>query len=81
MFTHKNAAGIRGIQDALECCGFRSLKDQAWPFKDKEHDVDACIKAYGRTKNCEGLRGRERKVVLGWMVVIAAGGLVCKVSS
>lgn len=32
LFRTKNAQGIRAVQEALGCCGFRSPKDMAWPF-------------------------------------------------
>ena len=79
MYQTKDVTRVRRIQDALECCGFRSVRDKAWPFPSKEHAVDECVRAYGRTKSCGGVWGRERRMVLGVMVGIAVGGLVLKV--
>lgn len=31
-WTGHDATRIRAIQDALSCCGFRTVKDMAWPF-------------------------------------------------
>lgn len=36
LFRDKDAAAIKSIQDALNCCGFRSVKDMAWPFPPAE---------------------------------------------
>ncbi|ROW06389.1 hypothetical protein VMCG_04283 [Cytospora schulzeri] len=43
LFRGKNDKTIRAIQDAFECCGFRSIKDMAWPFPPT--DILSCILA------------------------------------
>ncbi|OJJ96006.1 hypothetical protein ASPACDRAFT_63999 [Aspergillus aculeatus ATCC 16872] len=40
-FHARDAATIRTIQDRLQCCGLRSVRDRAWPFKDRDHGDDA----------------------------------------
>ncbi|KAF2190802.1 hypothetical protein K469DRAFT_657411 [Zopfia rhizophila CBS 207.26] len=63
LFRHKNSEAIRTIQDAFNCCGLRSARDRAWPFQDRDHGVDACEKAFGRTSGCFGpWRGEEQRV-------------------
>ncbi|KAK4142010.1 uncharacterized protein C8A04DRAFT_30413 [Dichotomopilus funicola] len=32
LYSSKNEPAIRAIQDTLNCCGFRSTRDRAWPF-------------------------------------------------
>lgn len=32
LFRTKDDQAIRAIQDAFQCCGFRSVHDMAWPF-------------------------------------------------
>ncbi|ERF77112.1 hypothetical protein EPUS_08679 [Endocarpon pusillum Z07020] len=69
MFQHHNANAIRGIQDALECCGLRTPLDQPWPFPD-HHGAAACKTNFGRERSCEALwRGKEKQVLAIWIVV------------
>jgi hypothetical protein len=48
MFRAKDAKNIRAIQDVLECCGFNSVRDRAYPFG----QPSACAETYGRTQSC-----------------------------
>lgn len=32
LFRAKDERAIRAIQEAFQCCGFRTVKDMAWPF-------------------------------------------------
>ncbi len=52
MFQHHDANAIRGIQDALECCGLRTPLDQPWPFPD-HHGAMACRDNFQRERSCE----------------------------
>ena len=54
MWTSHDAESIRAIQDALGCCGFRTVKDMAWPFpQGKPGDaVETCVEKYGRAAPC-----------------------------
>lgn len=70
LFRNKNEKVIRGIQDALNCCGFASTKDIAWPFPDHAHKSDACVVRYERDRSClEPWRAAERKVAIMLLVV------------
>lgn len=72
LFRSKDAQSVKAIQDALECCGFRSVKDMAWPFP----PVDvACAQRFDRTLPCQGpwtgaLQG-SAGVELGVVVIVA----------
>ncbi|RAQ62990.1 hypothetical protein COH21_013025, partial [Aspergillus flavus] len=57
--------------DSLHCCGFRSVKDRAWPFKDRTHDDDACVEQIGYARACLGPWEQEDKGA-AWMVLWAA---------
>jgi hypothetical protein len=52
LFSSKDAAAIRRIQDAFECCGFNSLRDRAWPFAEDLRSGPACAERFGRTVAC-----------------------------
>lgn len=69
------------MQDALECCGLRSVRDMAWPFQDKTHGVDACVVRYGRQTACLDVWTKEAASVLGRFVGVGGVGVVCKVSA
>ncbi|KAB8254739.1 hypothetical protein BDV32DRAFT_142625 [Aspergillus pseudonomiae] len=70
-YHNKDSRAIRAIQDSLHCCGFRSVKDRAWPFKDKSHGDDACVRQIGYDRACLGPWEREDKSA-AWMVFWAA---------
>jgi hypothetical protein len=78
LFRAKDAQSVKAIQDAFECCGFRSVKDMAWPFP----PVDvACAQRFDRALPCRGpwssALQRSAGVELG-VVVIVAILQVCK---
>ena len=77
MYRKKDATHIRRIQDAFNCCGFKSVKDMAYPFKS---DANTCSVNYSRDTPCLGpWRGKERDVGIILMVVVV-GVFVWKVS-
>ncbi|MCJ1312933.1 hypothetical protein MMC25_006609 [Agyrium rufum] len=79
LFRAKDVSSVRRIQDAMECCGFKSSRDMAWPFKDREHDDRACEVAFGRHVGCEERwRGEARKIA-GFMVLVGVVGVICVV--
>ena len=81
MYHAKDSQGIRAIQEALQCCGFGSTKDMAWPFPGQGRGAGECVaRAEGVVGRClDGLRGEERKV--GWMLLaVPVGVFVWKVS-
>lgn len=77
LFQHHNVNAIRGIQDALECCGLRTPLDQPWPFPD-HHGATACRDNFGRDRSCETLWTRREVLVLAVWIAVGASGLVVK---
>jgi hypothetical protein len=51
MFINHDSASIKRIQDMLNCCGFNSVKDRAYPFPDLKPST--CSATYGRTTACK----------------------------
>lgn len=81
MFRSKDAAGIRRIQDAFNCCGLNSPRDMAYPFPDAQHQSDACMVRFERDTACIDLwRGEERKVAI-MLLVVPIAVFVWKVST
>ncbi len=79
MFQVKDHDSIRQIQNALECCGFKSTVDMAYPLTNEGNDRHACEQLTKRTKSCEvPWRGQERSV-LGLMMAVGIVGLACQV--
>lgn len=74
LFRAKDVRAVRTVQDALQCCGFRSVRDMAWPFPPT--DVP-CAARFDRALACRGPWGealrRGAGVELG--VVLAVGVL------
>lgn len=72
LFRTKDAQSVKAIQDAFECCGFRSVKDMAWPFPPVQV---ACAQRFDRALPCRGpwtgALQRSAGVELGVVVIIA----------
>ncbi|EFX06396.1 tetraspanin tsp3 [Grosmannia clavigera kw1407] len=51
LYSAHDAAALRRIQDALNCCGFNSVVDRAWPFPHGSGST-TCAQSYGRTTAC-----------------------------
>ncbi|POS88397.1 hypothetical protein EPUL_000049 [Erysiphe pulchra] len=79
LFVNKDVQAIRAIQDNLECCGFRSVKDRAWPFKSNQ--PSSCAQTYGRSQSClvPWRRSEKTNASLIFLVVIVV--FVTKVSA
>ncbi|PYI24447.1 hypothetical protein BO99DRAFT_398467 [Aspergillus violaceofuscus CBS 115571] len=71
-FHARDAGTIRRIQDTLQCCGLRSVRDRAWPFKDKTHGDDACVLQVGYSRSCAGVWRAEEVTVL-WFLGVVVG--------
>lgn len=72
LFRTKDALSIKTIQDALECCGFRSVRDMAWPFPPTEVQ---CAARFDRGLACrEPWTGAlQRSAGVNFGVVLAVG--------
>ncbi|KAK2734507.1 hypothetical protein FQN57_001671 [Myotisia sp. PD_48] len=70
-FQTKNSRAIRAIQDALQCCGFRSTRDRAWPFKDATHDDGACVARFGYQRSCMDSWEASQKQVASMIFAVA----------
>ncbi|GLA95188.1 hypothetical protein AtubIFM57143_002190 [Aspergillus tubingensis] len=70
-FRAKDAQPIRAIQDEFRCCGFRSIHDRAWPFKDKTTGDDACEVQFNYGTSCL-VPWRQQQQSASWMVFAAA---------
>lgn len=80
MYSHKNADGIKRIQDTHNCCGLHSVKDMAWPFPAKDRPVTACVDTFGRGKSCFGSWRRDEQISAGLFLLVALTTFVVKVS-
>lgn len=70
-FQAKSSQPIRAIQDNFQCCGFRSIHDRAWPFKDRTHGDDTCELQLGYHRSClEPWGGQQQSA--SWMIFAAA---------
>lgn len=83
LFRSKNGVAIRAIQDTLNCCGFYSVNDRAWPFGFNE--PSSCRKTFDRTASCAAAWRRMEQVNAGFILLIAivafiitVGGLIMK---
>ncbi|KAH6608044.1 hypothetical protein Trco_004357 [Trichoderma cornu-damae] len=77
MFRAHDGESIRLIQDTLNCCGFNTVKDKAYPFN---KDASTCADMFGRNLAC---RAPWRAALRGsagadFAVVVAVGLLQLK---
>lgn len=74
-FNAKDADSIRAIQDKLKCCGFRTVKDRAFPFG----TPSTCARDFGRQQSCaDPWRGAEQ-VTAGLLLLVAVLVFILKV--
>ncbi|KAK4444436.1 hypothetical protein QBC34DRAFT_474909 [Podospora aff. communis PSN243] len=80
LWQSHSASSIRAIQDALDCCGFRTTKDMAWPFPSgppgSGSGAETCVMRYpGRTQACREPWAAAMQSGAGWDagVVIVVG--------
>lgn len=69
----KNGRKIKRIQDAFDCCGFRSVKDMPFPFPGHGNTVDTCSQRYDRHIGCEAAWRDKERTVAGLMIGVAVG--------
>ncbi|KAL8934320.1 MAG: hypothetical protein Q9216_005969 [Gyalolechia sp. 2 TL-2023] len=74
--TH-NAEAIKRIQDAHNCCGFKTKKDRAWPFAG-DHGADKCSIMYAREQNCLSGWRRDQQINAGLVLLVAIGTFLIK---
>ncbi|OAG38000.1 hypothetical protein AYO21_07722 [Fonsecaea monophora] len=69
LFRAKNEDAVRGIENALRCCGFNSLHDRAWPFPSHDVDVTACERTLGYTRRCVDPWRNQEQVAAGLLAL------------
>lgn len=79
LYSNKDAGAITRIQDAHNCCGLHTAWDKAWPFPDKYHGVDACMKTFHRQKSCLGDWRQDEQIYAGLLLFVALMTFVVKV--
>lgn len=74
--TDRNAANtIRAIQDALECCGFNSVRDRSWPFTTPA----TCAETFNRGQSCAGPWRKMEQITAGLLLLVAVTVFIIKV--
>ncbi|KAG7140470.1 hypothetical protein HYQ45_002773 [Verticillium longisporum] len=77
LFQAKDAPRLRAIQDALDCCGYRSTRDRPWPFPTRDVEPGRCAVRFDRQTACaEPWRNAlGRNAALGLAVVFAVAAM------
>lgn len=71
MFQNKDVSGIRTIQARLQCCGFNSMHDRAWPFPSRDTDARTCERTLGYIMAC-GIVWRQEETFAAVLSAIAS---------
>ncbi|KAK9478453.1 hypothetical protein V1514DRAFT_357351 [Lipomyces japonicus] len=61
---------IERIQSSLQCCGFNSVYDRAYPFPSSENTANACVLAFKYSQSCAQKWMHESNVVTVWCTVV-----------
>ncbi|PQE15222.1 tetraspanin Tsp3 protein [Rutstroemia sp. NJR-2017a WRK4] len=80
MYHDKNARQIRGIQDGLNCCGYKSVVDRAWPFLPSAKDPGNCAEITDRSQSCFGVWRQAEQINAGLLLLVAIIVFIVKVS-
>jgi hypothetical protein len=83
LYSNKEGDAIRRIQDRLNCCGFNSAVDRAWPFPhgrpEDGYGQDQCKRMFGRDTPCSGSWRQAEQINAGLFFTVAVTILVLKV--
>ncbi|KAH8590259.1 tetraspanin Tsp3 [Bisporella sp. PMI_857] len=79
LFSERNERAIKDIQDSFNCCGFRTVKDRAWPFI--QGQPSPCALTFGRTNSCLGEWRKAEQTTAGLFVLVAVVVFVIKALS
>lgn len=85
-FNRKDENTIRTIQNALNCCGLKTTKEQPWPFPhyDPGHpkkDIPAtlCSDTFKRTTACFGPWSQKHQLSASMFMIVGVVTLLSKV--
>lgn len=74
-FRAHNQEAIRGIQSALQCCGYNSIYDRAWPFPGHGVDADACVRSLGFHRRCADV-WMQQQLTAGRLTITSGVGSI-----
>lgn len=77
LFVSRDERAIRDIQDTFQCCGFRTVKDRAWPFT--TGSASPCAATLGRTRSCAGEWRKAEQITAGLFLLVGLVVFVIKV--
>lgn len=78
-FNNKDEKSIRAIQDALSCCGLKTLREQAWPFASDKVPAGTCAKTFKRETPCFGPWSQKHQLSAWMFTTLAIVTLMSKV--
>ncbi|KAL9025133.1 MAG: hypothetical protein Q9196_005995 [Gyalolechia fulgens] len=79
LWSAHDGDAIKRIQDAHNCCGFKTIKDRAWPFAGNK-GAETCSIMYEREQNCLPGWRRDRQIHAGLILLVAIGTFLVKAS-
>lgn len=78
-YNNKDIDSIKTIQDALNCCGLKTLKEQAWPFASDKTPANSCATMFKRDTPCFGPWSKKHQLSAGMFTAVAIVTLMSKV--
>jgi hypothetical protein len=77
LYGAKNDDAIRAIQDKFKCCGFKTVKDRAYPFGD--HVASTCATDFHRSESCLVPWRAAEQANASWLLLVAVIVFIVKV--
>lgn len=78
-YNNKDVKSIKTIQDALNCCGLKTLKEQAWPFSGEKTPANTCATMFNRHTPCFDPWSKKHQLSAGMFTAVAIVTLMSKV--
>lgn len=80
LFDNRDVDAVRRIQDAHQCCGFRTPRHMAWPWPDNQ-GADQCRRAYRRNRSCLESWRHDQQINAGLLLLVAVASFSAKVGA
>ncbi|TAQ86179.1 hypothetical protein B7494_g5497 [Chlorociboria aeruginascens] len=81
LYSKKDGRAVKAIQDTFNCCGFRTVWDRAYPFRNNAHDPGNCADYFHRSESCFGQWRQAEQINAGLFLVVAIVVFFVKVFS
>ncbi|KAK9474211.1 uncharacterized protein V1510DRAFT_306358 [Dipodascopsis tothii] len=72
---------VAHLQESMQCCGFDTLYDRAYPFPSKADAANACVLRYKFTQQCSTVWAAQTKSTATWCLTVFLVSLVFSIAA